>query len=231
MRLAGLVRRGWVVRVRRGYYLILPLEAGADGSTTAEDPWLIASEIFRPCYIGGWSAAEHWGLTEQLFRSTFVITTANVRNTTERLLNLDFRIVHVGENRMRGTTPIWRGAVRVLVSDREKTIADALASPDWVGGFRHLFEMLELYFQHESPHVGHLLKRLEENRRGAAYKRLGYVVDEFWPEFERLREAAADRKTAGNVKLDPGIATKGRLNKKWGVWVNVSLGGGSARDH
>ena len=30
--------------------------------------------VFEPCYIGGWSACEHWGLTQQLFRDVLVVT-------------------------------------------------------------------------------------------------------------------------------------------------------------
>lgn len=227
LRLARLARQGWVVRVRRGYYLVLPLEAGADPTAIAEDPWILANEIYAPCYIGGWSAAEHWGLTEQLFRSTFVVTTANVRSTSSQLLNLDFRIVRVSPSRLKGTIPVWRGAVRVPVSDREKTLADALTSPDWVGGIRHLYDMLETYFSSEKPALENLLKRLDENGRGAAYKRLGYLVDEFWPKFEPLRIAALARKTKGNIKLDPAVTAKGRLIKQWGVWNNATLGKGS----
>jgi hypothetical protein len=31
--------------------------------------WLVAHKLFSPCYIGGWIAAHHWGLTEQIFNS------------------------------------------------------------------------------------------------------------------------------------------------------------------
>ncbi len=203
---------------------MLALEAGADPATTAEDPWILANEIYSPCYIGGWSAAEHWGLTEQLFRSTFVVTAANVRSRSAQLLNLEFRIVRVTRARLAGTTPVWRGAVRVPVSDREKTIADSLASPDWVGGIRHFVDILETYISDEKPAIDNLLRRLKENGRGVAYKRLGYLVDQLWPEYEELRRAALANKTKGNVKLDPNVASRGRLNKKWGVWINVAIG-------
>src|SRR5437899_2338934 len=79
LKLAALVRRGWLARARRGMYLVLPLEVGPGQRTVAEDPWVLAREAFSPCYIGGWSAAEHWGLTEQIFRSTLVVTARPTR--------------------------------------------------------------------------------------------------------------------------------------------------------
>ena len=40
-----------------------------------DESWVLARAVFEPCYIGGWSAAEHWGFTEQIFNSTMVFTT------------------------------------------------------------------------------------------------------------------------------------------------------------
>lgn len=54
--------QGWLQRVRRGIYVPVPLESERADSAP-EDSWVIAEAAFAPCYICGWSAAEHWGLT------------------------------------------------------------------------------------------------------------------------------------------------------------------------
>jgi predicted transcriptional regulator of viral defense system len=69
MKLGALARRGWLLRARRGLYLVLPLEAEPGKPMMVEDHWILAREAFSPCYIGGWSAAEHWGLT--MYSGTF----------------------------------------------------------------------------------------------------------------------------------------------------------------
>src|SRR3972149_10011472 len=79
LKLAALDKKGWLRRVKRGTYFILPLEATKKEGGVASDPWIIASVLFAPCYIGGWSAAEYFELTEQIFRSTFVVSAASVR--------------------------------------------------------------------------------------------------------------------------------------------------------
>jgi predicted transcriptional regulator of viral defense system len=66
--------QGWLTRVRRGLYVAVPL--GARAATPHADPWTILAQAFGPCYIGGGSAAEHWGLTEPLFRSTVILPPA-----------------------------------------------------------------------------------------------------------------------------------------------------------
>ena len=66
--LAYLAERGWLVRIRQGLYAPIPLDTFEPGEWR-EDPWTIATKIYGPSYyIGGWTACEHWNLTEQIFR-------------------------------------------------------------------------------------------------------------------------------------------------------------------
>jgi predicted transcriptional regulator of viral defense system len=57
VRLARLAKRGWLERLRRGLYLIRPIGAAPDQGAIPEDAWVLAQEVFSPCYVGGWSAA------------------------------------------------------------------------------------------------------------------------------------------------------------------------------
>ena len=59
-------KQGWVRRIQRGFYMPIPIESDSR-DVSIEDPSLAAMQLFSPCYIGGWSAAEYWDLTEQLF--------------------------------------------------------------------------------------------------------------------------------------------------------------------
>src|SRR5438045_3163911 len=70
--LAMWTKNGWLYRVRRGLYIPIPLQSTTT-EITPEEPWLIAHKLFSPCYIGGWTAAHHWGLTEQIFNSIYVM--------------------------------------------------------------------------------------------------------------------------------------------------------------
>ena len=128
--LGRLVQRGWLSRVRRGLYFVLPLEAGQEGAVI-EDPWGLARELYAPCYIGGWTAAEHWGLTEQLFRSTFVVTAATIRQSAETFLGSEFHLVRASRERVALAASIWRGRERVAVSGRE--LRSPMLSPRQAG--------------------------------------------------------------------------------------------------
>jgi len=99
-----------------------------------EDPWIIAERLFSPGYVGGWSAAEYWGFTEQIFRSVVVMTTRKLRDRTPVIKNTKFIIPAVQEKALFGLKPIWRGQVNVLVSAPVRTVIDMLNDPGLGGG-------------------------------------------------------------------------------------------------
>ena len=216
-------RRGWLSRLRPGLYLVLPLDASATRSTAVEDPWILAIELFSPCYVGGWTAVEHWGLTEQIFRSTFVVSARSVRSRAVRVGASEFRVARVPQSRLRGTVTVWRGTERVRVSDPERTLVDALIDPAWVGGLRHLVDVLISYRESSRRDDKKLARTLEELARGAAFKRIGFLAEHLWPDAKQLAALALKHRTSGVIKLDPSVKGRGRLDKRWGLWVNSTI--------
>jgi len=228
VRLGRFERAGWLARARRGLYLVLPIEAKPGSATVAEDAWVLAAALFSPCYIGGWTAAEHWGLTEQLFRSTFVVSAAPRRRQRENRLSTDFHIVRVRPDRLMGTVTVWRGSQRVAASDRERTIVDALVHPNWIGGVRHLAEILTTYRESKQFDAKKLLVQAEKHATGSAFKRLGFLVELLWPGEKTIVDLAYRRRTKGTIRLDPAVKGRGRLSKRWGLWINVTIDGANS---
>jgi predicted transcriptional regulator of viral defense system len=223
LRLAALARRGWLTRLYRGTYYILPLESGPTETAVAADPWVLALRLFSPCYIGGWSAAEYWGLTEQLFRSTFVVTGANIRKRSVQTLGSEFRLVRVRPEQLSGIAGVWRGSVRVPTSDPERTIADGLVDPTWVGGVRHLVDIILSAVADGKVTFPKILTHLERTGRASGIKRLGFLVEDLFPAETEMISRAQARRSSGIIRLDPSVQGRGRLSKRWGLWVNVSL--------
>jgi predicted transcriptional regulator of viral defense system len=236
-RLAAMARHGWLRRVRQGTYQIAPIEASATSTASYDDPWILATILFAPCYIGGWSAAEHWGLTEQLFRDTFVVTAASVRSTHATFGGLSFRLARVMPDRAVGDATVWRRTSQVACASPERLLVDGANTPLWVGGVRHLADILARYAERPSPDLDRLAECLEQYGRGAGAKRLGYLAERLTEgeHDERvtavlvsIRAAALSHRTAGVVKLDPSARSRGRMNKAWALWVNTEIG---RRDH
>ena len=99
---------GWLSRVRRGLYVPVPLESYT-ADVAFEDPWLIADRVFAPCYIGGWSAAEYWDLTEQIFRTIVVMTAKKPRNRQPEYQGTRFLARTVQKTAFFGLKTVWRG--------------------------------------------------------------------------------------------------------------------------
>ena len=223
LQLRRLVRQGWIERLRRGLYLVKPLNAAPNQPAIPEDPWVLAREVFSPCYIGGWSAAEHWELTEQIFRSTLIVTATPARKTEVCIGGHDFRVFRVPQVRLTvGVVKVWRGPERVDVSGLERTILDGLRNPELVGGGRHLAQIFRAYGEHKQRDFGRLLDVSRETASGAAWKRLGFLVERLWPSEAKVIATARRHLTTGYVRLDPGNRHHGKLSKRWRLWINVS---------
>lgn len=58
---------------------------------------------------------------------------------------------------------------------------------------------------------------------GAAWKRLGYLAEALWSGERALVEEARRRLTAGYIRLDPHVARRGTLVRRWRLWVNATV--------
>ena len=58
---------------------------------------------------------------------------------------------------------------------------------------------------------------------GAAWKRLGYLAEILCPQERELIDAARRNVTTGYVRLDPAVSRRGRLLRRWGLWVNITI--------
>lgn len=216
-RLAAWSRAGWLARVRRGAYVPVPIES-ASPDIALDDPWVVASAMFAPCYVGGWSAAEHWGLTEQIFQSVCVMTATRPRNRKPVFRKVRFHLHTVPQNHFTGLKPVWRGGARVQVSDSARTIVDMLCDPALAGGVRHLAEMLATLLREEPDGAAKLGSHAVKLGVGSAFKRLGFLLQRDHADQVALIEICRENLSAGYAKLDPALPAD-RLVTVWRVWV------------
>lgn len=216
-------RRGWLSRVRRGLYVAVPLDTRRPGEWV-EDPWVVASRVFDPCYVGGWSACEHWDLTEQVFRTVLIVTAKKVRDREPIIQGTPYRVTVRAEDKLFGTTPVWREQVRVQLSDPSRTIVDLLDDPTLGGGMRTVADMVYEYFRSEHRNDTLLVDYGDRLGNRAVFKRLGYLLEHLEVDASELLYACVERRSAGLVALDPSVEGKGRIVRRWGVRVNVMLG-------
>lgn len=213
-------KKGWLSRIRRGIYIPIPLESRT-ADTVLEDPWIIAERLFAPCYISGWSAAEYWGLTEQIFRTILVMTRQKPRNHSPVIKGTKFLLRTISDKAMFGIKPVWKGQVKVSVSDPTRTIIDMLNDPQLGGGIRSTADIFINYLKSEKANMDLLLEYAKQLGVGAVYKRLGFLLERFAPDKKTAINICQLSLTAGNTRLDPKSSQSGtdRLITCWRLWI------------
>jgi predicted transcriptional regulator of viral defense system len=217
-----LVEKGWLERIEKGKYLIVPLEAGPDRSWS-EDAYTLAGHLVDPSAIAYWSALDYWSLTEQVPRITYVQTTARKENRQPVILGMRFRIVRVKPRKFFAIRTESRGTSPLRVTDREKTLIDCLDRPELSGGVGEVAKaILEAADLIDWRRLTEYLTRFGS---GAVVKRLGFLVEAL----ELADGADTDLLgewqgllSSGISKLDPSSPREPhRIATRWRIEVNL----------
>ena len=219
-RLSRWAEQGWMRRVGRGAYVAASIDTmGSD--RVLDDPWVLVPALFAPAYIGGRTAAEHWDLTEQIFKDIFVVTAQPVRQKRQERHGTHFSLKHIQERKIFGTKTIWRHQTRVPVSDAHRTIIDMLNDPAIGGGVQHVSDCLAAYLRRDGRDDEKLVDYAVTLGNGAVFKRLGFLAERL-PGGTELGRLCEQHLSGGHAKLDPVqdgplVVTKWRLRvpERW----------------
>lgn len=214
-----LIEKNWILKVRRGTYIIAPLEAGEEGASAYTlHSFAIASILTKPYYIGYWSALNYHGLTDQVPSSVYIATT-NLRHSRE-ILNIRFVFVKIRPRKMFGTDEIEIENRKITISSPEKTVIDCLDHPEYGGGIEELAKAI--YFAKDELDAKKIVDYAKKIGNTAVIKRLGYIVERFgWDEYLNLLSNV--KLKSGYAVLEPHILKKGNIKEKWKLIVNVPI--------
>ncbi len=216
--LSSLVKKGWIRRLEKGKYLILPLESGL-ASRWTEHEFVIASHLIEPYYIDFWSALNFYGYTERIPPVVFVATTIKRKKAVE-ISGVAYRFVCLSRRKFFGwqTTTIFEQ--KVNIATKEKAVADCLDLPQYAGGVVEVAKALK-YGEKEMD-----LVRVTEHAirmgNGAILKRLGFLLDTLTLLTPALAHRIETNLTSGYALLDAPGSKVGRYDSKWKVLVNVN---------
>ena len=218
--LSDWARHGWLYRIKRGIYIPVPIES-SDGEPAIEDPWIIANALFIPCYIGGWSAAEYWDLTEQIYKSICVITTRNKRSKQFTCSNVEYYVKTISTANFFGYRGVWRGQVKVNVSEPGRMIVDMLDDLKLGGGIRPVYEIIVNYMKSTHKNLAQLLQYAEQIGNRSVFKRLGFLLEQYFPDEEEVIMLCLKQISSGYAKLDPDLDSD-KIITRWKLWVPES---------
>jgi predicted transcriptional regulator of viral defense system len=164
---------------------------------------------------GGHTAAEHWDLTEQIFKDILVMTAQAVRQKCQERHGALFSLKHIDQQKLFGTQTVWRHQTRVPVSDVHRTIVDMLDDSAVGGGIQHVADCLAAYLRRGDRDDEKLIEYAVRLANGAVFKRLGFLAERL-PEGAELAHLCESHLSGGHAKLDPAqegprVVTKWRL--------------------
>ena len=185
--------------------------------------------LVNPSAISHWSALHHHGLTEQIPREVFVLTTAEAtvprvrRDGSEdpgngyETGNTTCRFIQVRPKRFFGTERVWIGDARVAITDLERTLLDGLSRPQYCGDFAEVLHAFQLAI----PRLNvERIARYAIRLGTATAKRLGWVLEAHdIDSFDVQRLASLPIK--GYRQLDPTGPRTGPCNRRWMVQENL----------
>lgn len=218
--LSRLENKGWLQRLERGLYLLIPLEAGPDGNWS-EDPLVIATQLAPGGAAAYWSALHYWNLTEQVPRIIFVQNVSRRFSARSEILGVRYQFVTIKQERFFGILTQTSNRLTFRITDREKTIVDSLARPELCGGMMLVAESLR---SSGGVDWNKLNTYLERFGSGAVYKRLGYLIERLGidiPNGDHMLEEWHGKLTQGIAWLEPGGSKNGPVRTHWRIRVNL----------
>ncbi|MDD1703589.1 MAG: hypothetical protein LUQ31_11485 [Methanoregula sp.] len=210
--LSRMEEKGFIERIEKGKYLIIPL--GSEKGKYTLHEFVIASWLVEPFAISYWSALHHYGLTEQIPGTVFVQTPARKKKSRREIFGVNYQIVRVKEEKFFGVRKEWIEETPISITDKEKTIIDCLDKPHYAGGIIETAKALKTGSLDYNQLSNYALKI----DNFAVVRRLGYLC-------ERM-DIPVNLPLPPSKKyllLDPTMPAKGKNDPKWRLVINHDI--------
>lgn len=214
-------KQGHLLMLKKGVYLPVP-HKGLTAEESFANPWAVVPIMFPGSYVGGWSATSYWGLTDQLFQITCLISKEKIRHKNNEIGRFKYSLFsNCIHHNTTGEESIWIDQVRVPISDVHRTIIDIIENPKCGAGIQHTIDCLKVYFQ-EHYNEKTFAYYAEQIKNGVFFKRLGYLVESLFGINHPLCQLAKRKLTKGNSSLDSSISCT-KLITRWNLYINEAI--------
>ena len=217
--LSDLVKRGLLLRLKKGLYYTIPYEREAD---TFMPNWhIIATHLANGMnyYIGYYSALEIHSLITQPSLQEQIIVDKQIKPSIIKIKDIQFRFIFHNKKHFFGAKNVWiDDFTQVKCSDFEKTIIDCLYKPHYAGG---IVEISKAIFKlKEKLDYSKLFEYLKIFDSQAVVKRLGFLLELFGINHSILVQLNK-MKTKSFTQLDPSLPRQGKMISKWSLQLNL----------
>jgi len=207
--LSRMEEKGFIERIEKGKYLIIPL--GSEKGKYMLHEFVIASYLVKPYAISYWSALHYYGLTEQIPATVFVQTPARKKKSQPEIFGVNYQIVRVKEEKFFGIRTEWVEETSISITDKEKTVIDCLDKPHYAGGITEVAKaLLNSSLDHDK--LSEYAVRIDNF---AVVRRLGYLCEK-----AGVPVNLPPLRSNKYLLLDPTMPAKGENDPKWRLVIN-----------
>ena len=217
--LSDMVRRGLLMRLKKGLYCVIPYEQEPDAFMP---DWHLVAEYLTKgveSYIGYYSALQIHDLITQPSLKEQIVVAKQLRPSVLEIKNVAFQFIYHNEKHFFGAKKIWVDSFnKVLCSDLEKTFVDCLFKPDYAGGIVEIGKAI--YAAKNKIKFDQLLEYVIRFKSQAVIKRLGFLLELLEIE-TTIIENLSKLKTASYVLLDTELPKSGKMISRWSIQQNL----------
>lgn len=216
----GLVKKGWLERLRPGLFQLVPADRGRAGVADTH-PLTAGAVLVDPYFFSFGTACTHHGLTEQAFAEVYLA--CQERQRPETIRGKRYVFVYVAEKRFFGFAETNVLGQAVQMATIERALLDAIDRPRYVGGIGEVSRIAARAASRLS--WGLLLELLRKWRSSALVQRVGYFLDLHGVGVPEEARGALLKLVLPRSKIQLGSrrkwGTTGKLVRPWNVVENV----------
>jgi predicted transcriptional regulator of viral defense system len=220
--LRRLSNSGWIVRLKRGVYLVPPrIPAGGKYSPgVALIIQTLMGKVNGKYQICGSTAFNFYNFDDQIPSVTYVY---NNRISGSRTIGrLAFQFIKIADKRLGATNVVRsREGVEIIYSSKARTLMDAVYDWSRFNSLPRGYDWIRQEIKKDFKLGAKLVEATVQYGNQAAARRTGYLLstlDQNSRITNKLQRQLSSSKSL--IPLIPNRPAKGTVNRKWGVIVN-----------
>lgn len=215
-----LIQKGWLERLKRGHYRLIPAERGVEGIPDL-NPYRIEAILNKPHFFSYGTACKYHGFTDQVLPRYYIAVESQRPNLEIR--GIQYIFVQVQEALFFGWETVDVYHISVPMADPCRALLDALDRPQYVGGIGEA----SLIVRNAARRIDwtRTLEYLERFQTAALAQRLGYFLDMHQVDYPKKVQRALLRSVSRLRKVPVGSRHRwggqGKIHPLWNVIENV----------
>jgi predicted transcriptional regulator of viral defense system len=212
---------GWIVRLKRGVYLVPP-RIPAGGKYSPGVPLILQKlmeEDKGEYQICGPTAFNFYGFDEQIPNITYLY---NNRISGKRSIgNLAFQLIKVANKRLGAVNAVHTQDTEIIYSSKARTLMDAVYEWPRFNSLPRGYDWIKQEIKNDPKIASDLTEVTANYGNIATIRRIGYLVDTIVPKSRTINKLQRQLTSSSSlIPWVPGRPAKGGINRKWGIIVN-----------